>query len=382
MYAISYLELNICCLIIMMLILHKQVRGLDKRLTSQTFTELIVSAMVYIFLDMIYGLQQNAVIHLPVTVSKIVNVMMFVSLYSLTHLVFAFMECELGRTWVEDSKKRQLSLIPALILTIMTICSLKWHFFFYVDAEGIFQRGAFYGVIIPFVYIYIFLVTLRIFTMFPQKKYYALRGKLEMIFGMVVFPVIAGILQMFFTEISIICFGLTLGIIQVFTAFLTNRITMDELTQINNRTKLMQYLEGYMERHTEGEETDLHFLMIDLDDFKRINDTYGHVEGDRALIRIARVLKKTLAGQAGILARYGGDEFCIAGEMLREEAEHLIKNLYENLEKANKQAACPYDIGMSVGCAQFTKEVRTIPDLVSSADEDMYLRKEQKRTNL
>ena len=168
-------------------------------------------------------------------------------------------------------------------------------------------EGIFYGVIIPFVYIYIFLVTL--------------------------------------------------GIIQVFTAFLTNRITMDELTQINNRTKLMQYLEGYMERHTEGEETYLHFLMIDLDDFKQINDTYGHVEGDRALIRIAGVLKKTLAGHAGILARYGGDEFCIAGEMLREETEQLIKNLYENLEKANKQADCPYDIGMSVGCAQFTRKI-------------------------
>ncbi len=65
----------------MMLILHKQVRGLDKRLTSQTFTELIISAMVYVFLDMIYGLQQNAVIHLSVTVSKIVNVMMFIFIF-------------------------------------------------------------------------------------------------------------------------------------------------------------------------------------------------------------------------------------------------------------------------------------------------------------
>ena len=378
MYAFSYLQLNICCLIIMVLILYRQVRGLDKRLTSQTFTELIISAMVYVFLDMIYGLQQNSVIHLSVLTSKVVNVMLFVSLYSLTHLVFAFMECELGRTWVQDSRKRNLSLIPAVVLTIMTICSLKWNFFFYIDKEGIFQKGAFYSVILPFVYIYIFLVTLRIFTMFPQKKYYALRGKLEMIFGMVVFPVAAGILQMFFTGISITCFGLTLGIIQVFTEFLTNRITMDELTQINNRTKLMQYLEGYMERHVAGEETDLHFLMIDLDDFKRINDTYGHVEGDRALIRTAEVLKKTLAGHAGILARYGGDEFCIAGEMFREEAEQLIKDLYENLEKANKLAACPYDIGMSVGCARFTKEVRTIPDLVNSADEDMYLRKGKK----
>lgn len=65
----------------MMLILHKQVRGLDKRLTSQTFTELIISAIVYVFLDMIYGLQQNAVIHLSVTVSKIVNVMMFIFIF-------------------------------------------------------------------------------------------------------------------------------------------------------------------------------------------------------------------------------------------------------------------------------------------------------------
>ena len=380
MYAISYLELNTCCLIIMALILRRQTQGLDKRLTSKTFTELVISAMVYVFLDMVCGLQQNYVIHLSVMVSTILNTLFFISSYSLTHLSFAFSECELGRNWVSDPKKRRFSLIPAGLLTIMTLCTLKWHFFFYIDAEGIYQRGPLYLVVLPFVYIYMIMIAIRMITMFPKKKYYAFRGKLEMVGGVVIFPLIAGILQVFLPGISVVCFGLTLGVIQAFTAFLTNRITMDELTQVNNRTKLMQYLENYMESHTQVEKRDLHFLMIDLDDFKHINDTYGHLEGDNALVRTANVLKKTMAGHTGILARYGGDEFCIAGEMTEEDAEDLITNLYANLELANIAAACPYNIGMSIGCGRFTKEVETIPDLVKKADEDLYRRKKEKKS--
>ena len=364
----------------MALILRRQAQGLDKRLTSKTFTELVISAMVYVFLDMVCGLQQNYVIHLSVMVSTILNTLFFISSYSLTHLSFAFSECELGRNWVSDPKKRMFSLIPAGLLTIMTLCTLKWHFFFYIDAEGIYQRGPLYLVVLPFVYIYMIMIAIRMITMLPKKKYYAFRGKLEMVGGVVIFPLIAGILQVFLPGISVVCFGLTLGVIQAFTAFLTNRITMDELTQVNNRTKLIQYLENYMESHTQVEETDLHFLMIDLDDFKNINDTYGHLEGDNALVRTANVLKKTMAGHAGILARYGGDEFCIAGEMTEEDAEDLITNLYTNLELANIAAACPYNIGMSVGCGRFTKEVETIPDLVKKADADLYRRKKEKKS--
>ena len=379
MYAISYLELNTCCLIIIMLILYRQSQGLDKRLTSKTFTELLVSAMVYVFLDMISGLQQNLVIHLSPAVSTVLNAGFYISSYSLTHLSFAFTECELGKNWVLDKKKRMQSLIPAGILTVMTLCTLKWHFFFYIDADGLYQKGPYYAVVIPFVYIYIVLIGIRVITMLPQKKYYAFHGKLEMVAGIVVFPLIAGIIQVFCPGISVVCAGLTLGIIQAFTAFLTNRITMDDLTQVNNRTKLVQYLESYLESHEPEEETNLHFLMIDLDDFKGINDTYGHVEGDAALIRTANVLKRTMAGHPGILARYGGDEFCIAGEMTHEQAEELIKNIYHNLAEANALAARSYNIGLTVGSTRFTKEVQTIPDLVNRADEDLYQHKRKKK---
>lgn len=379
MYAISYLELNTCCLIIMALIMHRQIQSSDKRMTSKTFIELLVSAMIYVFLDMICGFQQNKVIHLSVTVSSILNVAFFMSSYVLTYLAYVFTECELGKIWILEPKKKALSLVPAALLSIMTIATLKWHFFFYIDTSGVYQKGALYMILLPFVYIYILLIAFRIVIMYPQKKYYAFRGKLEMVAGVVIFPLIAGVLQAFFAGISIVCFGLTLGIIQVFTAFLTNRITMDELTQINNRTKLMQYLENYIESHEAQEKTDLRFLMIDLDDFKNINDTYGHLEGDKALIRTASVLKRTMSGHPGILARYGGDEFCIAGEMEEQDVEKLIENLYKNLNVINAKAHCPYDIGMSVGCAQFTKEVHTIPDLINRADEDLYQRKGEKK---
>lgn len=379
MYAISYLELNTCCLIIMMLILHRQLQGLDRRQISKIFTELLIAAMVYVLLDMACGLQQNEVFHLSPAVSAVLNVGFYISSYALTYLSFAFAEYEIGRLWVKDSNKRMLSLIPAGILTIMTVCTLKWHFFFYIDEAGLYQKGPYYVVIIPFVYIYILIIAFRIVTMFPQKKYYAFRGKLEMVTGIVVFPLISGIIQAFYTGISIISFGLTLGIIQVFTAFLTDRITMDELTQVNNRTKLVQYLENYIESHGTQEETKLRFLMIDLDDFKGINDTYGHIEGDNALVRTAKVLKKTMAGRPGILARYGGDEFCIAGEMTEEQVEELIRAIYANLDVANNLAACPYNIGMSIGCAQLRKEIKTIPDLVRCADEDLYQRKREKK---
>ena len=365
----------------MALIMYRQIQSSDKRMTSKTFIELLVSAMVYVFLDMICGLQQNKVIHLSVAVSSILNVLFFISSYVLTYLAYVFTECELGKTWILEPKKKAFSMAPAILLSIMTIATLKWHFFFYIDQSGIYQKGSFYMILLPFVYIYILLIAFRIIITYPQKKYYAFRGKLEMVAGVVFFPLIAGILQAFFTGVSIVCFGVTLGIIQVFTAFLTNRITMDELTQINNRTKLMQYLENYIESHEGQDKTDLHFLMIDLDDFKNINDTYGHLEGDEALIRTADVLKRTVAGHSGILARYGGDEFCIAGEMGEKDVEKLIEELYKNLDIVNANADCPYDIGMSVGCAQFTKEIHTIPDLINRADENLYQHKGEKKKN-
>ena len=139
----------------------------------------------------------------------------------------------------------------------------------------------------------------------------------------------------------------------------------------------MKYLEGYMERHTEGEETDLHFLMIDLDDFKQINDTYGHVEGDRALIRIAGVLKKTLAGHAGILARYGGDEFmAVIYNTSKTEIEDILKQLSREKDRLNSSGNnMPIDYACGWAISDADSEC-TIQMLLDKADYYMYENKQ------
>ena len=378
MYAISYLEINICCIIIMVVILLRHRKSLDKSLNANTFSELLISAMVYVTCDMICGLQQNQVLHLSQTMSGIMNAAFYISSYSVTHLALAFTECELERPWVKEAKKRNISLIPAVLLTIMTLCTLKWKFFFYIDKAGIYHKGAWYPIVIIFVYGYIIMIGLRVLWMFPQKKYYALRGKMIMVSSFVIFPLIAGVIQIFTPNISIVCFGLTISMIQVFTKFLENRITMDALTQVNNRTKVMQYLETHLAGTQRPDGKELYFIMMDMNDFKKINDTYGHVEGDRALVTVAEVLKESMLKYHGILARYGGDEFCIAGEFTEAEKDDICETIWKTLDQANHAMDRGYQIGMCMGCAKMTEDIKTIPDLINKADQALYVEKNKK----
>jgi two-component system cell cycle response regulator len=82
---------------------------------------------------------------------------------------------------------------------------------------------------------------------------------------------------------------------------------VDELTKLHNRRYFIEALEGEFERANRYE-TDMALIMMDLDGFKRINDTYGHLAGDRVLSEIGKILKKHVR-RNDIACRYGGEEF-------------------------------------------------------------------------
>lgn len=154
---------------------------------------------------------------------------------------------------------------------------------------------------------------------------------------------------------------------------------IDDLTALYNRRGFADLGEQHLKlaRRSARSATLVH---VDLDHFKRINDTLGHHVGDRALLKVAEILRTTFR-RSDIIARFGGDEFAVlALEASGEDSVLLVQRLREKVEHFNQKGREPYQLSISVGLARFETDSRTrLDDLVAHADAATYDEKRNKR---
>ena len=113
--------------------------------------------------------------------------------------------------------------------------------------------------------------------------------------------------------------------------------------------------------------------MLDVNKFKKINDSYGHVEGDNALIHCANALKKANKDSNNFIGRYGGDEFIIIADLQSDfDADLICEKIRNELAKICKEEKIPYDLSLSFGYASYKKEMRTMQSFIAAADEKLY----------
>ncbi len=153
----------------------------------------------------------------------------------------------------------------------------------------------------------------------------------------------------------------------------------DELTGLPNRRGFFALAEQQFKSAARSR-NNLVLLFVDVDNFKRINDTWGHQTGDRALIAMAGILRLTVR-DSDVIARMGGDEFAI---LFNEMPEINVRTVRERLEQTisefNKGQDGSYHISVSIGTAIHKHdEPRTIDELLREADSRMYEEKQQKK---
>jgi diguanylate cyclase (GGDEF)-like protein len=151
---------------------------------------------------------------------------------------------------------------------------------------------------------------------------------------------------------------------------------MDDLTGVGNRRRLLQRLSEECARSDRGGEV-FSLLVIDLDGFKAINDTHGHAAGDACLQHFA-VMTQTQLRPADMLARTGGDEFCVVlpDATLREGAMVARRILDACRKDAAACVGADIPLSLSIGVAQWTRETGVFPDrLIAAADHALYAAK-------
>ena len=151
-------------------------------------------------------------------------------------------------------------------------------------------------------------------------------------------------------------------------------VTVDALSNINNRFSLDRTLDS---RIFGGEKFWL--MMIDIDDFKHINDSFGHVNGDAAITYTASAIVRAVPRNY-FVSRYGGDEFAIVAPFDDESVISAIEDrIRSELQKIVIENNCPFNIDISSGYAKRDDDINNIPDMIEAADTMLYERKRMKK---
>lgn len=275
-----------------------------------------------------------------------------------------------------------LWLIPTVLLVGLLLANCFYGFIFNIDEENVYHRGGFYFISFLLQYISFATCIIRAMLFKVQTEDCSVRtGRMRRT------AIFVGVIVVFFGavqwitngKIAVHCMGLTAGIIIMFVRFLDNQITRDRLTDLNNRyaldTHIAEKLRSYQAHYRP---TKLIFILMDVNDFKAINDVYGHLEGDEALKCLAEALRTVEHKNPKYLfvARYGGDEFAA---VLEARDESAVASFSHELSRALDKTTAnrPYRISFSLGYSVYD-EFNHVTRWIEKADAELYKNKKRK----
>ena len=371
-----YIILNVFLIIFSVYIFFRVTPDLAKKIEFIFFRVFLVAFQFYLVMNSLWTLQEYDAIQMPRALFVTVCMASYISVAFNAFCFYAFsmIRFDLGfgkRVW--SSLLGTLPFFAAIVL----LCISLWNgMIFSVTEDNNVVTGPAYLALAGCSFLY-FVVIVRVSIMKAMKvrTYYAKKDALSTTLA-VVFLVVWVIIDGFFDKITIIPIAIFSVILVLFVSLLQSNVYTDALTQMNNRRRTEEYLTGLIEGLSEAEP--MYIYIVDINHFKRINDNYGHTEGDAVLVLFATALKEVVAERGGFAARYGGDEFVLAWSPQKESEfgpqdflDEIKKRVVETCKRENK----PYDISFSCGFVRCTDPGKKFGVYFKEADEMMYRNK-------
>lgn len=287
MVAALYMEINVICIIILSIILLKMCYMGSALGNKNLFAYTVGNAIFFFVLDFLWAMLDGTQYPLAHECNIVINALYLFQAGHLGYSWYLFSNSMLNSSNRKRNIKNIVALIPLLILFILCFSSIWTGWMFYIDEHNVYHRAELYFVQVLTSYIYMIYAAIKAFIYGLRENNYIKKIEFMTLASFIILPLICGTLQVVYMGIPLLNAGISLSFLVVFITFQDHQISIDPLTESNNRYQLTRHLTSRI--GSQNRRQRLFLMMIDIDYFKKINDTYGHVEGDDALKTVADV---------------------------------------------------------------------------------------------
>lgn len=280
-----------------------------------------------------------------------------------------FVEYHIHRNFKRIKKKSRILAVPLIIATILIFINLLGTgIIFDISKENVYTRGPMNFILYIFVFVY---YIESIYTV-QKAKNDSILVEFFPIYFFIIPCMIGTMIQGFFFGISTIWLCVAIAFIIVYIEIQISISFIDDLSGLYNR----KYMNHYLDKLQNDKPKHVYGFLMDINDFKTINDIYGHLKGDQAIIQFGKILQHSI-DKDSVAIRMGGDEFVIFAILKsNEEALALKKHIEQNVRQFNTNSTEPFHLSFSIGIAKYSGNIETF---LSSMDDSMYEAKNMHR---
>lgn len=379
-YFLFYAVANIVCSVMLAILLISDQLHSTRQEKQIWFNRTIIAHILYFISDIGWAAVLSG--NLPRTRFLVVffNLLNYVVLSLMAYEWFMYMAASEDMDFRKNRKKRNLCLIPLILSVTVLMAAYIADPYSWVNESGEVSEWYFpMMVAAPSVY----LLSACILSLINARKVRS-RDRKRMFLLIGVYPLVVlgfGLIQTYMLNAPLFCLGVSVMLMVFYIANLQMLVSVDSLTRLNNRGQIDRYME--QARYREGTET--YAMMIDIDRFKEINDTYGHAEGDRALLLMAESLKMTAVRMKApvFIGRYGGDEFTvfIQSAEVQDLPERMTEEIRAALREKRAENGLLYELNVSMGYDVLKEKDDTLEACLARADRKLYENKRAKNLN-
>ena len=369
---VSYTITELFCIFFSFGIMIKANKNVGTDLQMRHFKGMTLFYITYLTGDIWWALGQGGLIPFSRTLNKIMSAvgLVAVSLLILAWCLFVLYRLDQNDTKIIKTLTRIHYSIAAADCLLM-ISSIFTEFAFYIDDNGIYQTNRGFILHLVLVFIQLFGNGMYSFIHSFSNKQVKLKKEYRLPLLFIIIPVAASVLEGILPLCPIVPLGIFLAIHLAFLEIQNSEIYSDALTGLNNRRRMEIFLQDMI--HHASAQSPFMIHIIDVNDFKLVNDKFGHIVGDRTLQLVADALRNVSDRHHGFCARYGGDEFVL---IIKSESpiHGAIQNEIDLLRESFSELIPK--ITVCTGCKKCTSSAVTAAQLIAQADEQLLMQKE------